>query len=57
MWVIDQMVRALTGCAVITGTAAGGPYDGQPREHKAPGESAEYRSFTSGGDWDEGIAP
>jgi hypothetical protein len=57
-WVIDQMVRALTGCPV-TGTAAviDGEYDPEVQ-----GESDEYREWvTPAGEddpgWDEGIAP
>ena len=64
-WVIDQMVRALTGCPMV----ARGGYDGQGKHfaYEAQGESDEYRTFVreyqDGEDgpetyeWDEGIAP
>ena len=52
MWVIDQMVRALTGCPAVTRTSTAG------YEYEAQGESAEYLAFVGDdGDWDEGIAP
>lgn len=42
-WVIDQMVRALTGC---------------PDEGGTQGESDAYRAFTrQAGTWDTGITP
>lgn len=40
MWVIDQMVRALTGCPMITKTAVNA--NGQTYRYEAQGESAEY---------------
>lgn len=64
-WVIDQMVRALTGCPIVrrTGIDTHGAeyvYDGQ-------GESEEYRALVAHAkdgddgpesyDWNEGIAP
>lgn len=55
MWVIDQMVRALTGCPMVTKTAnwPEGSYT-----YEAQGESPEYEAFTAErGDWAEGIAP
>jgi hypothetical protein len=54
MWVIDQMVRALTGCPVVTKTAnwPGGSY-----QYEAQGESPEYAAFIGDEEWDEGIAP
>lgn len=56
MWVIDQMVRALTGCPPVTKEAV--DYKGRPYTYEAQGESAEYLRFTGAGDdWDEGIAP
>lgn len=57
MWVIDQMVRALTGCPNVKKT--GIDYRGQPYEYVGMGESAEYRAFVDPveGGWDEGIAP
>ena len=64
-WVIDQMIRELTGCPTITLTnncGANGPFD-----YKGLGESEEYRDLVrescNGEDgpetysWDEGIAP
>jgi hypothetical protein len=55
MWVIDQMVRTLTGCPIVArpvpGSATGETYEAQ-------GESDAYRRFVAEvGDWDEGIAP
>lgn len=64
-WVIDQMVRALTGCPMV----ARGGYDsrGNHFSYEAQGESEEYLEFVrehnAGEDgpdtyeWDEGIAP
>lgn len=44
MWVIDQMLRALTGCP--------------ERPDGSYGESAEYHAaLASHGVWDEGMAP
>jgi hypothetical protein len=64
-WAIDQMVRALTGCPMVTRTAIDHRY--QPYEYKAQGESEEYQRFIAeyraGEDgpntysWEEGIAP
>ncbi len=63
-WVIDQIVRTLTGCPTVTrtGTHAHGTYT-----FEALGESDAYRAFVAdhndgedGPDtyhWDEGIAP
>ena len=60
MWVIDQMVRALTDCPMIDDHA----YDYKQRLYsfKRQGESKTYKKFVqdrkdSGHDWDEGIAP
>lgn len=65
MWMLDQMVRALTGCPTVTRTAT--DYQGKPYEYPAQGESPEYLAFVAaycdGNDgpetfaWDEGIAP
>ena len=66
MWVIDQMVRALTGCPMERRAAT--DYRGQPYEYETQGESDEYRDWVSDyevgdGDgseyasWDTGIAP
>lgn len=60
MWVIDQMVRALTGCPIVIETA----YDGRNEKYSyaVQGESEEYRAFCAcegeyQSDWNEGIAP
>lgn len=65
MWVIDQMVRYLTGCPMEQKT--GTDYRGEPYTYEAQGESEEYRRLvervTDGEDgpgtyeWDEGVAP
>jgi hypothetical protein len=65
MWVIDQMVRALTGCPMVL--MKGSDYGGKPFEYEAQGESEEYRQLIAdakagedGADtysWDTGIAP
>lgn len=65
MWVIDQMVRALTDCPMEQQTAT--DYRGEPYTYEAMGKSEEYRRFVAeyeaGEDgpetyqWDEGIAP
>lgn len=65
MWVIDQMVRALTGCPEVTDQAI--DYRGAPYSFTRQGESEEYlawvREAKAGKDgpdtygWDEGIAP
>jgi hypothetical protein len=55
-WVIDQMVRALTGCPAVekTGTDA----RGHEYTYEARGESDWYlRVVREAGEWDEGIAP
>lgn len=64
-WVIDQMVRALTGCPMVTREAK--DYRGEPYTYETQGESDEYRKLVaeakSGEDgpetysWDEGIPP
>lgn len=64
-WVIDQMVRALTGCPWIQGTAIN--FRGQPYQYDRQGESAEYVTLVAehnaGEDgpntytWDVGIPP
>jgi hypothetical protein len=64
-WVIDQMVRALTGCPMVTDRAIDG--HGKPYEYERQGESDEYRAWVAAhndGDdgpdtyeWDTGIAP
>jgi hypothetical protein len=62
MWIIDQMVRALTGCPTVTVQATA--YTGQPYEYQAQGESPEYLAWIAPPDdgneyepWDTGIAP
>lgn len=65
MWVIDQMVRALTGCPV--NVKKGEREDGTEWSFETFGKSAEYRAWVkaakAGDDgpntysWDEGIAP
>lgn len=64
-WVIDQMVRALTGCPEVTASAI--DCRGNPYTYTAQGESdayqrwvARYRDGEDGPDtytWDCGIAP
>lgn len=56
MWVIDQMVRALTGCPVATKSAVGS-VTGEPYTYEVQGESPEYHAFIGDEEWDEGIAP
>lgn len=60
MWVIDQMVRALTGCPMVTRSAI--DCNGQAYTYEAQGESEEYKAFVmarekDGYGWDMGIAP
>ena len=64
-WVIDQMIRALTGCPMVEETAL--DYRGQPYTYEAQGESEKYlewvRAFCEGEEgpdtysWETGIAP
>lgn len=64
-WVIDQMVRALTGCSMETGTAK--DVDGVEYTYEYQGESEEYEQLVAdacdgedGPDtysWDVGIPP
>jgi len=55
-WVIDQIVRALTGCPVVTKTAT--DYRGQEYDYEAQGESTQYKAFVAANDgWSEGVAP
>lgn len=54
MWVLDQALRALTGCPWETMTLEGG------RTYQAQGESEVYRELISADDfcdWEEGVAP
>jgi hypothetical protein len=55
MWCLDQMVRNLTGCPLISAESTDG--HGQPYTYMELGESEEYREFTGGEAWDEGCAP
>ena len=65
MWVIDQMVRALTGCPVVSDTAR--DCNGELYTFQRQGESDAYRrwvqDFQHGDDgphtyaWDVGIVP
>lgn len=65
MWVIDQMVRELTGCPLVKATAKG--YKGVEYEFEELGESEAYREWVrnveDGEDgpnsysWDEGCPP
>lgn len=60
MWVIDQMVRALTDCPIVTLRSKFPDAYGNYYDYEGPGESEEYRRFVAGsawGEWDEGIAP
>lgn len=64
MWVIDQMIRALTGCPMVKKLATTG---GNEYEYEDQGESEEYKNTVreacageEGPDtysWDCGIAP
>jgi len=64
-WVIDQMVRALTGCPEVSKNAVGA--HGQPYTYEAQGESQEYINLVAGAkdgedgsetySWEEGVAP
>lgn len=52
MWVIDQMVRALTDCPIIFARNHVG------KRYETQGESDEYQRFLAKYDaWDTGIAP
>lgn len=68
MWVIDQMVRALTGCPLVIENKQ--LLDGKSFSYSYQDKSKEYEKFIKehkGGwnkayqeyeyDWDEGIAP
>lgn len=64
-WVIDQMVRCLTACPTVRGTAVDA--NGREYTYDTLGESEQYREFiaehNAGEDgpdtytWDEGVAP
>lgn len=65
LWVIDQMVRALTGCPVVTKERE--DIRGRRFAFNVQGESDEYRRFVARAcdgedgpntyEWDTGIAP
>lgn len=64
-WVIDQIVRTLTGCPLVT--KQGLDFSGKTYDYKALGESAEYLQLIedacAGDDgpdtytWDVGVPP
>ncbi len=64
-WVIDQMIRALTGCPMERRKAK--DYKGILYTYETQGESEEYRTLIAAAcdgedgpntyEWDEGIAP
>lgn len=62
-WVIDQMVRALTGCPMVVEQATDA--NGKPYTYETQGKSDEYLKLVAYArgdgpdpyDWDEGIAP
>jgi hypothetical protein len=64
-WVIDQIVRALTGCPMVGKTSV--DCNGKPYSYEVQGESPEYvelvRQTCDGEDgpdtysWDVGVAP
>lgn len=58
-WVIDQMVRALTGCPMKTKSKGEGP---GAIHYEVQGESREYKKLvkdacSEGSEWDVGIPP
>lgn len=55
MWVIDQMVRHLTHCPLITKEAT--DCNGKKYTYITLGESKEYLDLISNNDWESGIAP
>ena len=65
LWVIDQMVRALTNCPMVERSAI--DCHGQPYTFEDQGESAEYLALVAAArdgedgpetySWDVGIAP
>lgn len=58
MWVIDQMVRALTGCPMVELTSRFPDVHGNTYTFEGQGESEQYRDFVNAEPgWDEGIAP
>lgn len=57
MWVIDQMIRNLTGCPMVERRSRFPDVHGNHYTYKGLGESEEYRAFIGDGEWDEGVAP
>ena len=57
MWVIDQMVRHLTGCPLVSRRSDYPDVHGQYYDYMGLGESAGYQEFVRGEAWDEGITP
>ena len=57
MWVIDQMVRNLTGCPLVRMESPRPDANGQPYTYMGLAESDEYRAFVGDEEWDEGVAP
>jgi len=56
MWVIDQMVRALTGCPMVGETAKN--YKGQDYAYETQGKSQEYKDLIAATyEWEEGTPP
>ncbi len=57
-WVIDQMVRALTGCPMTELTSKFPDAHGNAYTYTGQGESGAYREFLAvSPSWEEGIAP
>ena len=55
-WVLDQAVRALTGCPEVTKSAK--DYKGAEYTYETQGESEEYAALVKEvGDWDVGVPP
>ncbi len=54
MWVIDQMVRILTGCPSYKKT--GRDFNGNEYDYMALGENKAYRDAVGDG-WDVGVTP
>jgi len=65
MWVIDQMVRALTGCPMVEKTTK--DYKGDEYVYETQGESRQYKKLIKDAcdgedgpdtyEWDCGVAP
>ena len=51
-WVIDQMIRALTNCPIIT------KINTEDTKYETYGESEEYKNFVKeANNWDIGVPP